>query len=488
MKIKKVKNGEINRLNKVCIKSILLYLLLLSCSSGDNRNYYLPLTNTPSYNLENYKNFSSTKKTDTTSFPLEVSTFSFFNLKESVDARATPQGIYTEELLNSFQYNYPKSEDKKELNLYTEIAASPWNSKCKLVHIGIYAGALENEIKKETPSKNVIFAIDTSGSMSGADRMDLAKSYLKNFIQGLQANDTISIVQYTNDARIFLKPTQIQAKNKILDAISKLFPSGGTNAQPGILLSYKLARELKSANAQTKVIIVTDGDFGGVNNEEFLSLVEKENRIGTTISIVGFGNGLNRVELMELLAKSKKGDSLYINSSTDIKKIKPSQDWITKSILASDLKVEVKFNPKQVDSFRLIGFENYNSAKEKAKVEVYPGFSYTALYEIIPTETGLNDSDLLEIKLNYRTGKGKAEEIKNTIKNTTISGWESTDNFRFAAGVAGLGMILNNSTDRGSLDYNMVIHLIQSSISFDPDGTRLELLTLANKLKKLYNN
>lgn len=488
MEIKKVKHGKLDKSNRVCMRSILLYLLLLSCSSGDNRNYYLPPTSTPSYNLENNKIFSSTKKTDTTSFPLEVSTFSFFNLKESVEESATPQGICTEELLNSFRYNYPKSEDQKNLNLYTEIATSPWNPKRKLVHIGISASALENETKKETPSKNVIFAVDTSGSMSGIDRIDLAKNYMKNFIQGLQANDTISIIQYTNDARIFLKPTPLQAKNKILDVISKLYPSGGTNALPGILLSYKLARELKSANTPSKVIILTDGDFGGVNNEEFLSLVEKENRTGTAISIVGFGNDLNRVELMELLAKSKKGDSLYINSSTDIKKIKPSQDWIIKSILASDLKVEVKFNSKQINSFRLIGFENYNPIKDNAKVDVYPGFSYTALYEILPAETDLIDSEFLQVRLNYKTGKGKTEEIKNIVKNSTISAWESTDNFRFAAGVAGLGMILNNSTDKGNLDYNMVIHLLQSSISFDPEGARLELLTLVNKLKKLNSN
>ena len=93
MEIKKVKHGKLDKSNRVCMRSILLYLLLLSCSSGDNRNYYLPPTSTPSYNLENNKIFSSTKKTDTTSFPLEVSTFSFFNLKESVEESATPQGI-----------------------------------------------------------------------------------------------------------------------------------------------------------------------------------------------------------------------------------------------------------------------------------------------------------------------------------------------------------------------------------------------------------
>jgi Ca-activated chloride channel family protein len=394
-----------------------------------------------------------------------------------------PSNIYTEELLNSFPYNYPRPKEGKSIGLHLEAAISPWDDKRKLIHIGINSIKEEKEENKNESPKNIVFAIDTSGSMGGSERIDLAKNSLKTFIQGLNSKDNVATIEYTDDAKISLPPTGMNAKNRILDSISRLKPTGGTNAWHGILLAYKLAREMRSDREQTKVIIVTDGDFGGVNNDELLALIQKENKAGITFSVFGFSTS-GKVAVMDLISTTKAGEAYYINSPEDARKSLTLQSWLTYISLAKDMSIEVKFNPGLVESFRLIGFEKYRPSTGRKLYQVSSSFSYTALYEVITFDSD-KIGELATVKLNYKTTNGKSEEIKEILFDSKSIAWDASENFRFAAGVAGLGMILNHSIYKGSLDFNMVIHLIQSAILYDPDGTRKEFLNLLNKLKKI---
>lgn len=459
-----------------------IILILLSCSGANTRKTIFYKDNAPTYDALLGQVFLATTKTNNSSFPLEVSTASYTNLKDSVENGNYPSNIYTEELLNSFSYNFERPTNGKKLGLQLETATSPWDEKRKLIQIGISSIREEKEEKLDSPNKNIIFAIDTSGSMSGQDRIELAKHSIKAFIKGLSPKDTVATIQYTDDAKIILPPTSMNARNRILDSISNLQANGGTNAWPGILLAYKLAREIKSNGDQTKIIIVTDGDFGGVNNDEFLALVEKENRVGISISILGFSTGSN--DLMDTLVAKKKGDAFYINSFEDAKKSLNSGSWLIRNSLARDMTIDVKFNPEQVEKFRLIGFEKYNKSKTKLSYEAGKDYSYIALYEVY-TYPDPKGNELASVRLIYKTEKGQTEEVKETLLYKENLIWNASDNFRFAAGVAGLGMILNNSREKGNVDFNMVIHLVQSSISYDPDRTKREFLNLVNKLKNL---
>jgi Ca-activated chloride channel homolog len=461
-------------------------LIFFSCSGGNNKtissNQY---ENFPSYSIKADREFNPTEKKRISSFPLESTSYSYSNLKDAVDNSSYPSFMYTEELLNSFSYNYPKIKNESSLGIYLESATSPWDAKKKLVHIGVYGGREAEENKKENLPKNLIIAFDTSGSMSIGNSMELAKNSLHKFINGLNEIDSVGIIEYTDDAKIFLPPTNLKAKTKILNSIFQLRPTGGTNAWPGILLAYKLAKQMKTANHTTKILVISDGDFGGVNNEEFLSLVDNENRNGITISILGFGLNKSKNNLMELLASSKKGDSSYIDSLEEANKYLSLQTWATWKSIAKDINVEVTFNSDQVESFRLLGFEKYSLSKSKKIYDAGSGFSYTALYEITTTPSLQQNSDLIKIRLNYKTNKNKMEEVTETLKYNSISAWEASELFRFSAGIAGLGMLLNNSIYKGNVDYNMIIHLMQGSILYDPEGNRAELFDIVNRLKNL---
>lgn len=142
---------------------ITITLISISCSGTNTRNFSYQRENQPRYEAIPDSNFLSTKKTNKSYFPLEVSTYSYTNFKESVENGYYPTKIYTEELLNSFAYNFDKPMNGKKMGLHLEAAISPWDEKRKLIQIGINSINEEKKEEVESPAKNIIFAVDTSG-------------------------------------------------------------------------------------------------------------------------------------------------------------------------------------------------------------------------------------------------------------------------------------------------------------------------------------
>ena len=61
----------------------------------------------------------------------------------------------------------------------------------------------------------------------------------------------------------------------------------------------------------------------------------------------------------------------------------------------------------------------------------------------------------------------------------------ASDDFKFAAAVAGFGMLLRDSPHKGSLTYDAVLELASSAASRDPQGYGREFLTLVRKAQML---
>ncbi|HMW07293.1 MAG TPA: von Willebrand factor type A domain-containing protein [Leptospiraceae bacterium] len=466
---------------KKYIIPILFILIEVFCSGGNSKSIIIQQSSKPSYFFGNQKEFTSPLKINTIQLPLNVSSESYLNFKNTVTNNDYPSFLYIEQFLNAFQYNLPINSDKNKLSLYTETANSPWSKNRKLLQVSIMGNS---KIEKETNSlpKNLIFAIDVSGSMAEPNRMNLAKLALKRFVNNLNPKDFVSIITYSTEAETLIEPTEAQQKSILLNKIAGIRDTGGTNAWPGIQLAYRVAREMQFNKRQTKIVILSDGDFGGVNDEEFFSLVRKERFNNTTISILGFSTE-RKINTMDKLNDLKLGDSIYIDSIEDAR-LKLNDNWLQFSSIATDLKLEVKFDSKNVESFKLIGFDRYNPSKNKEIVDADSSFFYTALYEIIPSKESTPTGELAIFRLSYNTFN-KTEELKRTAINSNHSIWDSSDSLRLAAGISALGMVVNDSVTSENIDFYTAIHLIQSTLIYDPDKSRQELLNLVIKLKNM---
>jgi Ca-activated chloride channel family protein len=338
----------------------------------------------------------------------------------------------------------------------------------------------------------------------------------------LDENDHVSIVVYAGAAGMVLPETSGSDKATILDALNRLQAGGSTHGSAGIRLAYETAAENFIEGGVNRVILCTDGDFNvGVTSQGDLTrLIQEKAKSKIFLSVLGFGTGNYKDSTMEMLADKGNGNYAYIDSLNEGRKVLVEQMSGTLVTIAKDVKIQIEFNPAQVNSYRLIGYENRLLAKEdfnndkKDAGEIGAGHTVTALYEIVPAGMTPDDStdqtpavdplkyqkpsasaaasdrdELLTLKLRYKKPEGDTSRLLTTVvKDSDKSYARASTDFKFAAAVAEFGMILRDSPYKGDATLRDVLKHAQSGLGDDPEGYRTEFLTLVEQAQRLAGN
>ena len=445
---------------------------------------------------------------------IDVDTASFANTRRFISQGLLPpkDAVRIEELVNYFNYDYtpPKSTSKDPFSVTLEMGTCPWNTKHKLVMVGLKGRELPHD---KRPAANLVFLIDVSGSMSSAKKLPLVKLALEMLVDQLQPKDRVSIVTYSNSARTVLEPTAGSERVKILNAIHALRASGGTNGAAGIQLAYTQAQKnfFKAKDGTNRVILCTDGDFN-VGIKDTTKLVEfvrgKANK-GVFLSVFGFGMGNLKDKRLETLTNKGNGNYGYIDGFNEAKKVFVEEMSGTLFTIAKDVKIQVEFNPAAVASYRLIGYENrimaaqdFNNDKKDAG-EIGAGHTVTALYEIIPATPQTKPTvdklkyqqrvepkkggakEVLTVKLRYKQPDAdKSTKIEFPLKASTKRA-APTEDFEFAAAVAMYGLLLRDSKYAGNANLELVRELAAGAMGKDAEGHRSDFLKLVHKTRTL---
>ena len=461
----------------------------------------------PQWNTEEYKtlqdnNFHDVRTSPLSTFSIDVDTASYSNVRRFINSGNLPpaDAVRTEELLNYFTYAYPQPSGDHPFSLTTEVGISPWNTERKLVLLGIQG---KNVITENLPPSNLVFLIDVSGSMSAPNKLPLLKTAFKMLVQQLRAQDRVAIVVYAGAAGMVLDSTSGSEKAKIIAKIDGLQAGGSTAGGEGLKLAYKIAKEKYLEGGNNRVILATDGDFnvGSSSEGELTRLIEERRNDGIFLSILGFGMGNIKDNKMESMADHGNGNYAYIDNAMEAKKVMVSQMAGTLFTIAKDVKIQVEFNPAQVKSYRLIGYENrvladrdFNDDRKDAG-DMGVGHSVTVLYEIIPTGSPelaatidplvfqqpqmVPSDDLMQIKIRYK----KPSDDTSILMTTKIDGAFAlksvpSDNLKFASAIAEYGMLLRNSEFKGQSSFTQALELARSARGADENGYRSELIKL----------
>ncbi|MEI9852096.1 MAG: VWA domain-containing protein [Sphingomonas sp.] len=328
--------------------------------------------------------------TPVSTFAVDVDTAAYANVRRFLTAGAMPpeDAVRSEELINYFRYDYPLPADRgAPFSVTTDVARTPWNPETRLLRVGLRGYDLG---EAQRPPANLVFLVDVSGSMADADKLPLVKSALSMLADNLRPQDRVSIVVYAGAAGLALEPTSDPAKVKA--ALGQLSAGGSTAGGEGIELAYATARAGRIAGGINRVILATDGDFNvGVTDQGALeALIEKNRDDGITLTALGFGEGNLNDAMMESVADKGNGNYAYVDSAMEARKVLDEELSSTLFTIASDVKVQVEFNPAQVSEYRLIGYENRALREEdfhNDKVDagdIGAGHQVTALYEIVP--------------------------------------------------------------------------------------------------------
>jgi len=479
----------------------------------NNNGYYAEdKFNTEDYDHITENGFHKVADDPLSTFSIDVDAASYSNVRRFLnEGQLPPAGaVRTEELINYFKYNYPQPTDKHPFSITTEISTCPWNKDHKLVMIGLQG---KNIPVENLPASNLVFLIDVSGSMMYENKLPLVKSSLKMLIDQLREKDNISIVVYAGNAGLVLPATSGSDKVKIKTAIDALEAGGSTAGGAGIKLAYKIANDNFLKNGNNRVILCTDGDFnvGASSDDEMVRLIEKERESGVYLTVLGYGMGNYKDNKMQQLADKGNGNHAYIDGISEAKKVLVNEFGGTLFTIAKDVKLQVEFNPAVVAGYRLVGYENRMLKKEdfnddkKDAGELGSGHTVTALYEVIPAGVKspfLKDVDplkyqnnndktnpskeLLTVKFRYKTpGSDNSELIVHPVEDSSVAFNTTSNNLRFAAAVAGFGMLLRESKFKGSTSYKNIIQMAGEAIGADTEGYRKEFVMLVKKAASL---
>lgn len=460
-----------------------------------------------------------TARQPVSTFSIDVDTGSYANVRRFLQAGRLPpaDAVREEELLNYFSYDYKAGADTEEpFSMTTELGKTPWNDQTHLLHIGL-KGYVPTDA--ENAAANLVFLIDVSGSMNSPDKLGLLKSSISLLAHELDENDSVSIVVYAGSSGIVLEPTAGDQHRKIDHALARLTAGGSTNGAQGIELAYQLASENFRDNGINRVILATDGDFNvGISDVDTLKqLISRKRESGIALTTLGFGTGNYNDHLMEQLADTGNGSYAYIDTLGEARKVLVDELQATLMTIASDVKIQIEFNPTVVSEYRLIGYSNRQLANEDFNNdrvdagEIGAGHTVTALYEIAlhgeggekhsprryagqsdgKSATTVHADEIAELRLRYKLPGDKDSLLSSRLVSLpdpqALAEQGASESFRFSASVAAFGQLLRGDERLADYDYQAARALAVEGLGKDPYGYRAEylrLLDLADSLDR----
>jgi Ca-activated chloride channel family protein len=464
------------------------------------------------YNNEDYESFQENPFTSPLSEPLstfsiDVDRAAYTNIRRFINnGQEVPKdAVRIEEMLNFFEYDYDKPRDKHPFAIHTAYSDAPWNTNHKLLRIALQGKDIPIS---ELPASNLVFLIDVSGSMSNQNKLPLVKKSLNLLVDQMRSKDKIALVTYAGNSEVVLEPTSGKQKTKIKNAINRLSSGGGTYASQGIETAYALAEENFVKDGNNRVIIATDGDFniGVTQNQSLEDLIAKKRKTNIFLTCLGYGMGNYKDSKMQSLSQKGNGNYAYIDTYQEAQKFLEREFKGSLYAIAKDVKIQIEFNPKHVDSYRLIGYETRlledrdfaDDTKDAGEIGV--NHQVTALYEVIPRgvesrfgefnpklkyqkaeqpDFNLYSNELATVKFRYKPpASDKSIKLERVIKNESVRLNKTSGDFKFATAVAWFGLKLRESQLISKSDKEDIINLAKQGLDNDKEGYRAEFIRL----------
>ena len=500
----------------------------------------------PDWNTEEYDSFKenrfmSAKTSPFSTFGMDVDTASYANMRRMIiNGWDIPKdSIRTEEMVNYFDYDEIECED--DFGIRAELADTPWNKDTKLLRIGVQA----KKADIEDIDSNIVFLIDTSGSMYDLDKLPLVQKAFLILLNNLDENDRISLVTYAGDDTVRFKSLTGEDKKRITEEILGLEAAGGTNGASGILTAYELAEKNFIKGGNNRVILATDGDLNiGITSEsDLVDLISQKRDKNIFLSVLGVGEGNYKDSKMKALADNGNGNFAYIDCSKEAERVLDKEFESVLYTVAKDAKMQVEFNPDMVKGYRQIGYESRQLEAEdfaddtKDGAEIGSGQHVTVLYEIVPSDSDMDIPDVesrysgkkaddkktkkaeegsegeeaaddeapsddkvssddealdegdefsdeyLVIKIRYKEPEGsKSRLIERPVTKNDYSD-KMSDDMSWAAGVAQTAMVLRDSEFKGDSDLSDIFDRLKENEDVGDDEFKAQFLYLLKKLK-----
>lgn len=395
----------------------------------------------------------STRANPFSTFSLNVSDVSFKLAAASLEKGLLPDpgSIRSEEFINAFDYRDPEPAPGTPVAFAFERAQYPFSQNRDLLRFSIKTAAAGRQAGRPL---NLVLLLDNSGSMERADRVQIIREALHVLATQLKAEDTFSVVTFARTARLWVDGVPGSQAGRVADELSALTPEGGTNLEEAMNLAYQTALRHYSAIGINRVVLLTDGaaNLGDINPEVLKQKVETNRKQGIALDCFGIGwEGYND-DLLEQLTRNGDGRYGFLNTPEEAASGFASQLAGALKVAASDVKVQVEFNPNRVTSYRQVGYAKHQLTKEQFRdnsvdaAEIGAAESGNALYVLETNPQG--DGPLATVRVRYKvpgTADYREHEWTVPFTGTALPLEQASPAMRLAAGASAFSEWLASS-------------------------------------------
>lgn len=441
-------------------------------------------------------------------FSIDVDTGAYSNIRRFLNSNRLPprDAVRLEELVNYFDYDYPKNNPNAPFAIATEVFDSPFKSDAKIMKIALRANDTHSN---QLPPANLVFLVDVSGSMNNDKKLPLVKQTLHILTEQLRPQDKVAIVTYASGEKLALPSTSGKNKKEILQVVDSLQAGGATAGEQAIQMAYREAEKSYIKDGINRIILATDGDFNvGIRDRNALAtMVAEKRKSGISLSALGYGTGNYNEAMMEKIADVGNGNYFYIDSYREAKKVVGRELSATLMTVAQDVKIQVEFNPATVREYRLIGYENRQLKREDFNNDevdagdIGAGNKVTAFYEFVPvgkqgwiddsryTQSQItkgNNKEYAFIKLRYKLpNQTQSKLLQQAVALNSKSFANTSSDSRFAMAVVAYGEALRGGEYNGKMNWDDIYKLAKDNQKPDPYGDRAEFIDLIEIAKSL---
>lgn len=359
-------------------------------------------------------------------FSIDTDTAAYTMARRAILAgeRPDPEMVRPEEFINYFDYHYPAPRDTT-FGVTTVAAPSPFRPGFTTLQIGVRGTGDWRDVPPRRSALTLL--LDGSGSMNTPDRIGMVRRVMPLLLEGLHADDLITLVRFDRTPRLLLGPTPAGEKDRIMAVIHAMEPGGATNLEEGLRAAYDLATRHYLEHAANRVLLFTDGvaNLGAETAEAILETVDAHRRDGIDLTVFGLGMGTYDDRMLKKLATQGNGSYHYLDSVAEARRLFVEETAAAWHVIARDVRIQVAFDAARVERYRQIGYEPRQLAPEQfrdadvAAGGVGYGKSVTALYELVltPQTTG----PLGVIRVRYRAPDTHAwREIERPITDVSL--------------------------------------------------------------------
>jgi Mg-chelatase subunit ChlD len=427
-------------------------------------------------------------------FSLNIADVSFRLAEASLNQGQMPDpgSIRSEEFINAFDYRDPEPAPGMPVAFMYDRARSPFAHNRDLLRFSIKTAAAG---RQQGCPLNLVLLLDNSGSMERADRVSILREALRVLADQLRPEDKISLITFSRTARLWAAGIPGDKAASIRERVSELTPEGGTNLEEAMNLAYQTALQQYLAGGINRIVMLTDGaaNLGDVNPEQLKAKVEAHRKQGIALDCFGIGwEGYND-DLLEALARNGDGRYGFLNSPEETAIEFAGKLAGALHVAASDVKVQVEFNPARVTSYRQVGYAKHQLTKEQFRdntvdaAEIGAAEAGNALYVVETNPQGAGPVATVRVRFKVPgTADYKEHEWMVPYAGNAVSLEQSSPAMRLTSSAAAFSEWLAGNPYAGEVNPDQLLNLLRGVKEvYSPDARPQKLEWMIRQAKSL---